>query len=1128
MKKNYTFFKLLFLSFAFSLILFSSKNLYSQEFSTKGKEFWMGFMKNYNSSATLRIYITSTIATSGTVSIPGLSWTQNFTVAANSTTPINIPLSAMSTASGSVENKGIRIVSNDTISVYALNYQEYTSDAFVVFPVNSLDREYRVQTIKGWPNDWGVQYMIVATANNSVVQITPAGGTAYTVNMNAGQTYRIESSNDLSGALIRELGSCTKIAVYVGNVCTNIGGCVACDHLCEQILPISRWGKNFITIPFMNKGRDYFRIIANENSTAVSINGGAPFNLNAGQVQQSDANQPRFISSTKPISIIQYAQGGSCDGVGDPFSVLVPPMEQSINNITFNAFSSSIITSYYVNIVTKTNSTGILTLDGTPRPFTTVPSNPAYSYARIPITQGNHTILSDSGFIAMVYGYGSYESYGYSTGFSLKNLNYDFFISNTDTVCSSPGTAPPLDTVCPNERLCFKVPQLYPNVVSYQWNFGDGNTASGPAVLHQYSTYGAFIVTLTLTTQDGCSSTIIQKPIYIVQLNVNVTPSGPTTFCQGGNVSLNAGGPFSVYQWSNNGSTQSINVNTTGTYSVTVTDNRGCQGTATTSVTVNPNPTPAITPNGPTTFCQGNNVTLSAGGPYSQYNWSTTANTQTIDVTSSGTYSVTVTDGNTCTGTASLPVTVNPLPVVQLSSVGSYCIDAPSFALTQGSPSGGTYSGTGITAGEFFPATAGAGTHNITYVYTDGNSCTDSASNTVTVNPLPVMTIAPLSDICVNASPLSLSVGTPTGGTYSGTGVSANTFDPSIAGVGTHSITYTYSDANSCADSVSVSITVNPLPTISLTPNLTICNGETATLTVTSIPNATFIWSTSETTETIYVSPSTTTTYTVTATDANNCGTISAQVVVAVNPLPTAYAGEDVAICEGDSTILTATGIPYSSFLWSTGETTESIVVSPIATTTYTVSVSDQYNCDTATDDVVVTFYPNSVALFQSVPDTGIFTQELVAFINNSSNSTTYFWDFGDGMTSSQVNPYHIYSVPGVYEVVLITISPDGCMDTTFALINIIEGLQIPNVFTPNGDGYNDIFQVLTSGIVDYDLQIYNRWGILIFQSYSTAIHWDGRTLAGEEAAAGTYFYILTAKSGTKDYSRTGIITLLR
>ena len=1130
MKNKYTFLKTLFLVFCFAYLSFNSafNMAYGQEFSTKGKDFWMGFMENYNASATLSIYVTSTVATSGNVSIPGVGFSQNFTIAANSTTLVGIPLTAMATGSGAVQNRGVHITSADTISVYALNYQEYTSDAAVIFPTGSLDREYRVQTILGWPSDWGVEYLVVATANNSVVQITPFGGAAYNVNMNAGDVYQVQSSGDLSGAVIKELGSCTKIAVYSGNICTNIGNCVACDHLFEQLLPISRWGMNYITVPYAGKSTDYFRIMANENSTSVSINGGAPFNLSAGQVQQSSSNQPRFISSNKPIQIIQYAQGGSCDGVGDPFAVLVPPIEQSINNITFNAFSSSIITSYYVNVVTQTNGTGILTLDGTPRPFTAVPSNPAYSYAQIAITQGNHTLISDSGFVAMVYGWGSYESYGYSTGFSLKNLNYNFSIVNSDTICTSLGIAPPLDTVCPNEKLCFKVPMLYPNVTAYNWNFGDGTTATGPAVLHQYTTYGNFLVTLTLTTQDGCSTTVIQKTIYIVQLDVNVTPDGPTTFCRGGAVNLSAGGPYSTYLWSTNANSQVINVNNTGTYSVSVTDSRGCQGSASTSVVVNDNPSPQITPNGPTTFCQGYNVDLNAGGPYSIYNWSTTGSTQTINVNASGTYSVTVTDANTCVGSTSIPVTVNPLPVVQLSAIGSYCIDAPSVTLSQGTPVGGVYSGLGVTSGVFSPAVAGVGTFNITYVFSDGNSCVDSASNTVTVNALPVVTMSSLGEICVNAAPLALTVGSPAGGVYSGTGVTSNSFDPTVAGVGTFTITYTYSDSNTCTDSTTGDIIVNPLPTISLTSDQTICNGDTAILVVSSIPNATFLWSTSEVNDTILVFPSANTTYTVTATDEHNCGSISSQVAVNVNPLPTAYAGVDVAICEGDSTTLTATGIPFSSFLWSTGDSTAVIVVSPAATTTYIVSVSDQNNCATATDDVVVTFYPNSVAIFVFAPDTGVFTNELITFTNNSTNSATYFWDFGDGMTTAQVNPFHIYSVPGNYEIMLITISPDGCMDTTYSLVSVVEGLEIPNVFTPNGDGFNDVFQVLTSGIIDYDLQIYNRWGVLIFQSFSTAIHWDGRSLAGEEVAAGTYFYILTAKSGTKDYSRTGTITLLR
>src|SRR5205814_5153188 len=112
------------------------------------------------------------------------------------------------------------------------------------------------------------------------------------------------------------------------------------------------------------------------------------------------------------------------------------------------------------------------------------------------------------------------------------------------------------------------------------------------------------------------------------------------------------------YIWSTNATTQSITVTASGTYSVTVTNSFGCTGTASQGVTVNPNPSPSITPSGATTFCQGGSVSLDAGS-FTSYIWSTNATTQSITVNASGTYSVTVTNGNGCKGSASQGVTVN-------------------------------------------------------------------------------------------------------------------------------------------------------------------------------------------------------------------------------------------------------------------------------------------------------------------------------------------------------------------------------------------------------------------------------------------------------------------------------------
>jgi uncharacterized protein (TIGR02145 family) len=166
---------------------------------------------------------------------------------------------------------------------------------------------------------------------------------------------------------------------------------------------------------------------------------------------------------------------------------------------------------------------------------------------------------------------------------------------------------------------------------------------------------------------------------------------------------------------------------------------------------------------------------------------------------------------------------VNPLPVVTLAAFTPVCVDAPAFALTGGNPAGGSYSGTGVAGGIFDPAAAGVGSHIITYTYTDVNGCTNTATNTITVNTLPVVTLAAFSPVCVSAPPFALTGGSPPGGTYSGPGVAGGIFTPSVAGVGTHTMTYTYTDASGCTNSTTNTITVNALPVVNLAAFAPVC-----------------------------------------------------------------------------------------------------------------------------------------------------------------------------------------------------------------------------------------------------------------------------------------------------------------
>jgi len=822
MKKRY-------LLILLSALVFCCESLFSQGgVSTRGKEFWFGFMANYGNSADyLNVYITSKVSTSGVVSVPGIGFSQNFTVAANSTTSITVPNGCMATGSNTVQPFGVKVVSADTICVYALNYQPYTSDASVIFPVSSLDREYRVATIKGWPGDWGVEYLVVATENNTVVQITPMGGAAYTVNMNEGDVYQVQGTDDLSGARVKDFASCKNVAVFVGNVCTNIGGCVACDHLYEQILPLSKWGKNFVTMPFVGKSQDYIRILANDNGTTVSINGGAAISLNSGQSYQYSTGAASSIVASNPVLVMQYCQGGSCDGVGDPFSVMVPPIEQSIDNITFNAFTSSIITSYYVNIQTKTANTALLTLDGSPRPFTVVPSNPTYSYARVPISQGNHTIISDSGFVAQVYGFGSYESYGYNVGFSLKNLLYDFTVSD--------------DTVCPGETITFQT-QTYPNIIAYNWLFGDGTTGTGLTVSHSYSNLGNYVVDLILTTQDGCHTDTIKKNVVIDGPEIQIT--GIDTICKGDTLVLHAHNYGVINFLWNTGSTDSILVvvpttNTTYTASGNMINNPVCPALGTFSVyVINPQPDFSFV-----SQCQGVAVSFTdlsvVDNIYHVSSWlwdfddgtTSTLQNPTHTFSAGGTYNVTltITSNTGCVQSITKPVTIYYNPAVSFNNTNVCLLQTTQFTNTT-TVQGGLISTFAWNLGDASPISAlpnpthvyaSAGNYNVTLTITTNQGCVDSITKVVSVYAYPTASFS-LNNVCLSDSAHFINNSTDPLGTIDwwqwqyGDGSPADITN--LNGVhlypsaGSYNVILTIESNFGCKDTINDSIQIYPMP----------------------------------------------------------------------------------------------------------------------------------------------------------------------------------------------------------------------------------------------------------------------------------------------------------------------------
>ncbi|HMR46169.1 MAG TPA: M12 family metallo-peptidase [Bacteroidia bacterium] len=234
------------------------------------------------------------------------------------------------------------------------------------------------------------------------------------------------------------------------------------------------------------------------------------------------------------------------------------------------------------------------------------------------------------------------------------------------------------------------------------------------------------------------------------------TISGATTFCSGSSTTLSAGAGYSAYLWSTGATTQGINVNTTGTFTVTVTNSSGCTGSATAATTANANPTPSISGN--TTFCQGSSTTLSAGSGYSAYLWSNGATTSSINVSTAGTFTVTVTNASGCTGSTSATTTVNSNPTPSISGATSFCLGS-STTLSAGVGFSAYLWSNGATTSSINVSTAGI----FTVTVTNASGCTGSTSATTTVNPLPVATITPSGNISTCNSSQLLNAGTGIG-----------------------------------------------------------------------------------------------------------------------------------------------------------------------------------------------------------------------------------------------------------------------------------------------------------------------------------------------------------------------------
>lgn len=634
---------------------------------------------------------------------------------------------------------------------------------------------------------------------------------------------------------------------------------------------------------------------------------------------------------------------------------------------------------------------------------------------------------------------------------------------------------------------------------TYSWAPFGGNSSTA-------NNLAAGSYTCTITDANGCTLTeVVVVTTTIIPPVATIVSNGPTSFCQNDSLLLTASGG-SGFSWSTGATTSTISVTVGGTYTVIVSNNCGNDTTSITVTTI-PNPVAVLNASGPTTFCVGDSVTLTAAGGTS-YAWSTGATTSSIVVSSSGTYSVIVSDA--CgSDTAFQVVTTTPAPTAAILASGptTFCT-GNNVTLT--ATGGGNYLwSTGATTAAIVVIASG------NYSVVVSNTCgSDTSVQAITVLPLPVATISasgPLS-FCVGGN-VTLTAGV--GGPYLwSTGSTASSIVATTAGV------YSVAVSNTCGvDSAQVTVSIIPPPVATLTASgpTTICAGNNVTLTASG--GTTYAWSNGATTSAITVN----TAGTFSVIVSNACGNDTAQQVVNILPLPVAAVSGNTIICPGETSLLSASG--GTSYVWSTGATTGSI--SATGGTYFVIAINA---CGSDTAQIIV--QPSIVqASFSPSPDSGLVPLP-VTFNDASTNATSWNWDFGNGSTSSSNNPTETYSSPGTYTVTLIVTNADGCSDTTFMIVIVTDVpgvIEVPNVFTPNGDGINDLFIPYTEGLVEFTMEIYDRWGVLMMNSNSISQGWDGKNTSGVDATDGTYYYVVraTAYNDTR-FEQTGFLTLIR
>lgn len=493
--------------------LFGSLFGYSQ--TSSGNRFWVAYMENLplfaNDDPVFIISVDASVETSVTISRPANGWSQTYTAAANTLTNITLPSEIFYTIGEQVvDDFGILIETDNLVKVSAIHNRAYFSESTAVLPESTIGNEYILSAFVDASGASPSELVLVATQNNTEVEIIPAAtttmgnsvGIPFTILLNEGQTYQVKAEQDLTGTAIRSLGG-EKIAVFGGAQQANVSICNGADnHIYEQNWPISLWDDLFYFVPFKDQGGDVLQIVAAADNTTIFFDCSEITTLDQGAYYSGRLSDPTVITATGNVAIMQLNESQSCNasGIGDPTMVQVSPIQYKTTQTRFfsngniNGLGFAYFSKHLVNIISKTAEVGNVQLDGNPieNEFEVFTADPTWSYAQIQLNStGIHDITSSTPFQAYSYGFGDFDAYAHALGYDMVQEEefacLDIEIEGLFCVDS-------ILTLSTSSNL---------EIVEWDWTFGDGGTSNAATPNYAYANAGSYMVTLDVILADG-------------------------------------------------------------------------------------------------------------------------------------------------------------------------------------------------------------------------------------------------------------------------------------------------------------------------------------------------------------------------------------------------------------------------------------------------------------------------------------------------------------------------------------------------------------------------------------------------------------------------------------------------